>query len=113
MSVKVKPQAEVEISPIMNELRKRLTKAGYIWKDASEEHGGDGYLWHMERTKVLGPEYEIASCVYGYSDRDGVRDGSSYGWPNMIEGWPEGQDDPCAMTIDEIIEAVQKIWPKA
>lgn len=104
-----KLKSKIEISPIMRELRDRLTEAGIIWKDESNEHGGDGYCFHMERTKVLGPEYEIASCVYGYSDHYGVRTGISYGWPDMIEGWPEGQNDPCAMTVDEIMEAVKAI----
>lgn len=100
-----KPKAEIEISPIMLELRDRLTEAGHIWKDASDEFGGDGYCYHMERTKVLGPHGEIASCIYGYSDYNGVRSGSTYGWPDMIEGWPAGQIDPAPMTVDEIVEA--------
>lgn len=107
-----KRRDEVEISPLMTELRARLTKEGYIWKDASEEFGWGDYVYHMERTRVLGPEGQLASCIYGYSWQRGHETGSTYGWPDMIEGWPHGTNDPEPMTVEEIIEAAMALCPR-
>lgn len=104
-----KRRDQVEISPLMSELRSRLNEEGFIWKDASEEFGWGDYVYHMERTKVLGPEGQLASCIYGYSGPKGWETGSTYGWPDQIEGWPHGTADPEPMTIEEIVEAVKAL----
>lgn len=104
-----KRHGEVDISPLMAELRTKLNEAGFIWKDASEEFGWDGYTNHMERTKVLGSEGELASCIWGWSGPEGFETGSTYGWPDLIEGWPHGQNDPEPMTVEEIVEAVRAL----
>lgn len=104
-----KQRNEIEISHLMTELRAKLNDAGFIWKDESEEFGFDEYVYHMERTKVLGPEWLLASCIYGYSGKKGFETGSTYGWPDSIEGWPTGSAEPEPMTIEEIVEAVKTL----
>lgn len=111
---KKKGRGEVEISPLMQELRDALDAAGFHWYDESEEFESGDYLYHMERTKVVRnpctmDHEEIASCIYGYSGAKGYQTGSSYGWPYCIEGWPSGQADPEPMTVEEITEAVKKL----
>lgn len=106
-----KHPSEVEISPLMDELRTRLNEAGFIWKDESEEFEWNGYLYHMERTRVLGPEGQLASCVYGYSGPKGYETGITYGWPDLIEGWPDNQENPEPMTVEEIVKAVKALCP--
>lgn len=111
---KKKGRGEVEISPLMQELRDALDAAGLHWYDASEEFESGDYLYHMERTKVVRDpntmdHEEIASCIYEYSGKKGSELGSSYGWPHFIEGWPSGQADSDAMTVEEIVEAVKKL----
>lgn len=100
------------ISPLMQQLRDELDAAGIEWHDESEEFGWDDYVYHMERTKVTrnwqtADCVQLASCVYGYSGREGHQTGTSYGWPDFIEGWPDGQNDQEPMTIEAIIEAAK------
>lgn len=105
---------EVSISPLMHRLRNELDAAGYEWYDASEERGSDDYIYHMERTKVTRgfqtvDGIELASCIYGFSGPIGHETGSTHGWPYYIEGWPNGLDEPEAMTIEEILEALAEL----
>lgn len=89
---KKKERCEVEISPLMQELRDAIDDAGFHWFDASDELESGDFFYHMERTKVVRAPYtmdheEIASCVYGNIGIKGLENGISYGWPNYIEGW--------------------------
>lgn len=99
----------VKISNKMQALRDALEANGFGWLDASEDIFIPDYHYHMERTKVIHDEHIIASCIYGYIEKLGEEIGSSYGYPEMIEAWPNSFNDPIAMTIDEIVQEVKHI----
>ena len=104
---------DIKISPLMQELRNRFGAEGIKWTDASEEFELDnGYVYHMERTKVHKNNVEIVSCIYGYSGTKGNETGSTYGWPDLIESWDSSNSeiDPEPRTIEEIIATVKEDW---
>lgn len=86
----------------MRQLRDELDKRGIEWRDKSYEGSG---IVHHEQT-LWGRGEETTSVVWEYVTLpEGVRDGITYGWPDMLECWPvEGIGDPEAMTVEEIIE---------
>lgn len=98
----------MHMSTLMSELRRRLSAEDYHWYDASEEFNyGDDSFFHMERTKVMRGDIEIASCIYGYSGKKGEETGITHGWPSRIECWtPALGSEPVAATIDEILDAL-------
>ena len=107
----IKTGSDVEVSPLMAELRERLDAEGIPWCDVSDELSGEDYVSHFERTKVFDQSgKQLASCIYGYNTMYGKKSGSSYGWPGMLEGWMCDQDEPVPMTVDEIMGEVSKLW---
>lgn len=62
---------------------------------------------------MLGLEGQLASCIYGYSGPKGREMGSTFGWPDLIEGWPNDREGPEPMTVEEIVKAVSALCPKS
>lgn len=110
---KVKEKPEIRLSDLTEELRSKLDAHGIPWKDASEEFGSDDYTFHMERTKVLNDDIEIASCIYGWTVIDDYLSGSTYGFPYCIEiGCSQwfGSSEPEPKTINEIVDWLSEYW---
>lgn len=96
----------MEASEITERLRVELDARGIEWRDESEEFG-EGYLYHMERTKFSARGNGF-SCIWGYMRHaDGTQSGSTYGWPWSIEcmtGLIPGDPEP--MSVEEIMAMV-------
>ena len=96
----------MSMSEIMERLRVELDARGIEWRDASEEHG-DGYLYHMERTKFSARGHGF-SCIWGYTEHPfGKMTGNTYGWPDSIECMTELiPGDPEPMSVEQVMAMV-------
>lgn len=96
----------MSMSEIMERLRAGLDARGIEWRDASEEHG-DGYLYHMERTKFSARGHGF-SCIWGcIHHADGTQVGITYGWPGTIECMTDLiPGDPEPMSVEQVMAMV-------
>lgn len=112
----------MECGELTTELRKRLDAAGVEWNDNTDFFVCSQYIRSIERTwiddvRTKDPDYPVHqfSIIYGFiqDQKTGRKDSITYGYPEKLECWcPEHYPEPIAMSIDEIMELVDKFVVK-
>lgn len=94
--------SDVEVSEPMRRLRKALDERGTRYEVDDRKSCGT----HREQTLWVHHGGETASVIWIRQDLGPgmLPFGLSYGWPVMLECWPDrGHGEPEAMTVDEIL----------
>lgn len=99
----------MKLSDPMQRLRDALDARHIPWEDDTDffDCGAAG-IHAIERTRFKSGT-ETIGAIYGYTEDSGVRYGTTYGYPDMVEVMPlDGIDyvEPHPMTPEEILDRI-------